>query len=156
MNRGLLLHRNFLSRSLPLGKAKRGVQNPTSVWLSKKVPGTSKVAQNISPFIRKPGSLSPLFIVTPFSVANPFLVPKRNFSNMQPPRRNGVWGVVATVGAVAVAKFKYILAALKFLKMGPLVSMVISSAAYSMLYGWSFGIGMVGMIFVHGKCTTFC
>ena len=56
----------------------------------------------------------------------------------------------ALVGAtVLLGKTKYVLAALKISKMGPLLSMVISSAAYSLFFGWPYAIGMVGLIFVH-------
>lgn len=97
-------------------------------------------------------SASRSIVIAPISlVASPFHQQRRLFSsNPQPPRR-GAWGVLASVGAVAVMKLKYVLMALKFLKLGPLVSMVISSAAYTMLFGWTYGLGMFGLIFVHGK-----
>jgi hypothetical protein len=52
-------------------------------------------------------------------------------------------------GSVLLGKTKYILAAMKLTKMAPLASMVITSATYSLFFGWPYAIGMVGLIFVH-------
>lgn len=46
-------------------------------------------------------------------------------------------------------KTKYVLAALKVTKLASLGSMVVSIGAYSMVFGWPYAVGMVGLIFVH-------
>jgi Zn-dependent protease len=48
-----------------------------------------------------------------------------------------------------LGKAKTLLVALKFLKLGTLVSMVVSIGAYSLLFGWPFAVGFVLLIFVH-------
>lgn len=53
-----------------------------------------------------------------------------------------------TLSAV-MGKAKYVLVALKLTKAAPLASMVLSSAAYSMIFGWPYACGMVGLIFFH-------
>ena len=42
-----------------------------------------------------------------------------------------------------IGKTKFLLIALKLTKAGPLVSMVITSFAYSFIYGWPFAIGNI-------------
>lgn len=64
------------------------------------------------------------------------------------PRRGVVGGTLFAV-SVLFGKTKYLLAALKVTKLAPLASMLISSAAYSMIFGWPYAVGMVGLIFVH-------
>ena len=64
------------------------------------------------------------------------------------------WQKVIGVGAAGytVVKLKgltFLLPVLKFAKLGPLLSMGASMAAYGWLFGWQFGVGMVGLIFVH-------
>ena len=64
------------------------------------------------------------------------------------------WQKVIGVGAAGytVVKLKgltFLVPALKFAKMGPLLSMGASMAAYGWLFGWPFGVGMVSLIFVH-------
>ena len=58
---------------------------------------------------------------------------------------------VGILGAASVlfGKTKYILAALKVTKLASLGSMVLSIGAYSMLFGWPYAIGVVGLIFCH-------
>jgi len=61
-------------------------------------------------------------------------------------------GTLASAGmalSVLAGKTKYLFVALKLTKAMPLVSMMLSSAAYSIFYGWPFAIGMVGLIFTH-------
>ena len=72
----------------------------------------------------------------------------------EPPKKKGgsLWSSVAGVGALAslaLGKTKYLLVALKVTKAAPLVSMVLSSAAYSLVFGPAYGCGMVGLVFCH-------
>lgn len=64
------------------------------------------------------------------------------------------WQKVVGVGAAGytVVKMKgltMVLPLLKVAKVGPLLSMGASMAAYGWLFGWQFGVGMVSLIFVH-------
>ena len=52
-------------------------------------------------------------------------------------------------GSILMGKVKYIFVALKVAKFGPLASMVISSFAYSFIFGPAYAVGMVGLIFCH-------
>ncbi|KAF4677959.1 PtdIns(3,5)P(2) sythesis regulation factor [Perkinsus chesapeaki] len=77
-------------------------------------------------------------------------------NNMQPrPPSSGNWwskviGVSAAGYAVMKLKgLKILIPVLKFSKAGPLLSMCISTLAYGAVFGWQFGIGMVGLIFIH-------
>lgn len=66
--------------------------------------------------------------------------------------RRGMFSRVLGAGAVVsmlFGKVKYVLLALKLTKMAPLLSMVASSAAYSLVYGPMYGCGMVGLILFH-------
>ena len=58
-------------------------------------------------------------------------------------------GGLAAGATLLFGKAKYVLAALKVTKMAPLVSMVLTSATYSLFFGWPYSVGMVGLIFVH-------
>jgi Zn-dependent protease len=61
-------------------------------------------------------------------------------------KRNAAGGVAAAL----FAALKYGAVALKFGKFGPMViSMAISVGTLALLYGWRFGAGLVGLIFVH-------
>lgn len=51
--------------------------------------------------------------------------------------------------SVLAGKAKYVLVALKLTKAAPAISMVLSSLAYSAVFGWTYGVGMVGLIFIH-------
>lgn len=69
-------------------------------------------------------------------------------------RTTNWWQKAIGIGAAGytVVKLKgltFILPALKLAKVGPLLSMGASMAAYGWLFGWQFGVGMVGLIFVH-------
>ncbi|EER12950.1 hypothetical protein Pmar_PMAR000685 [Perkinsus marinus ATCC 50983] len=44
---------------------------------------------------------------------------------------------------------KILIPVLKFSKAGPLLSMCVSTLAYGAVFGWQFGTGMVGLIFIH-------
>lgn len=64
------------------------------------------------------------------------------------------WQKVVGVGAAGytIVKMKgitFALPLLKVAKVGPLLSMGASMAAYGWLFGWKFGVGMVSLIFVH-------
>jgi hypothetical protein len=61
----------------------------------------------------------------------------------------GMLGSVALAGSVFFGKAKYVIAALKITKLSSLASMMLSSVAYGYIFGWPYGIGMVGLIFVH-------
>ena len=79
---------------------------------------------------------------------NPRRSNDRKASSFQKPNM----GTIASMGAAATMLFgktKYIFAGLKLFKVTPILSMIISSGAYAMLFGPAFGVGMVGMIFVH-------
>lgn len=54
---------------------------------------------------------------------------------------------VATLGYLS--KFKGVLAALKLTKFASLGSMVISSLAYSLVFGWPYAVGMVSLMLIH-------
>jgi hypothetical protein len=70
-------------------------------------------------------------------------------------KRSRFLTVAASVGAIAVAKAKYVLVGLKLAKITPLISMLISTGAYAMFWGWPYAAGMVGLIFVHGELFSF-
>ncbi|MEE2829258.1 MAG: site-2 protease family protein [Myxococcota bacterium] len=69
----------------------------------------------------------------------------------RPPNRTGLrrWGSLAVLAAFLFGKVKWLLAGLKFLKMGSLVTMLLSVWAYSWIFGWPFAVGFVALIFVH-------
>jgi hypothetical protein len=95
------------------------------------------------------------------SFFDPYNVQQRSFSSFgkRSPTGGGGGGdkrsrfltVAASVGAIAVAKAKYVLVGLKLAKITPLISMLISTGAYAMFWGWPYAAGMVGLIFVHGE-----
>lgn len=60
--------------------------------------------------------------------------------------RGAAGGIVAALAAGA----KYGAVALKLGKFGPMiVSMALSVGALTLLFGWKFGVGLIGLIFVH-------
>ena len=64
------------------------------------------------------------------------------------------WQRVAGVSAasytlVKLKALKFAIPALKFTKLGPVVSMVVSMGAYTAIYGWQFAAGMISLLFVH-------
>ncbi|WJH37037.1 site-2 protease family protein [Paenibacillus sp. CC-CFT747] len=64
--------------------------------------------------------------------------------------KSRVRSALLAVGAFIVAKFKWVLAFLKFSKFGgTLISMGISLWAYAFLYGWKFAAAVIYLIFVH-------
>ena len=66
-----------------------------------------------------------------------------------PPRGAGRLAGLFGLATVAFGKMKYVLVALKLTKVAPVLSMVATSAAYSLIFGPAYGCGMVGLIFVH-------
>jgi Zn-dependent protease len=70
---------------------------------------------------------------------------------LPPPSPNRLAQGVGFLGAASVlfGKTKYVLAALKVTKLASLGSMVLSIGAYSLVFGWPYAVGMVGLIFVH-------
>lgn len=67
------------------------------------------------------------------------------------PSRN-YFGYLASFGlgaSILIGKTKYILVAMKLTKTAPLISMLISSLAYSFIFGWPYAIGMMSLIFLH-------
>ncbi|CAD7949703.1 unnamed protein product [Amoebophrya sp. A120] len=67
----------------------------------------------------------------------------------------GFWQRVLGVGAAGYAAVKVLpglkvaIPLLKLSKMGPLLSLVLSSFAYAYVFGWQYGLGMISLIFVH-------
>jgi Zn-dependent protease len=60
-----------------------------------------------------------------------------------------LWAPIAALGAL-LAKFKFLIFAVaKFKVFTVAASMVVSVGAYALLGGWWFGLGLVGLIFVH-------
>jgi Zn-dependent protease len=54
------------------------------------------------------------------------------------------------IGVFLLAKFKWVLALLKWTKFGgTFISMAASLGAYALLYGWKFGVALVYLIFIH-------
>ncbi len=60
-----------------------------------------------------------------------------------------LWAPIAALAAL-LAKFKFILIAIANFKVFSVAgSMIVSVGAYALLGGWWFGVGLVGLIFVH-------
>jgi len=80
------------------------------------------------------------------------LPPLRDCEPIQPERRGWramlrkIWAPIAAAGAF-IAKFGAVLWKLKIFSVG--ASMLVSVGAYALLGGWWFGVGLVGLIFVH-------
>ncbi len=71
----------------------------------------------------------------------------------QPPRspRSG-FGATSTLALLALfvfGKLKWVLAALKFMKFGSLLTMLLTIWVYSNFFGWPFAVGFVLLILVH-------
>lgn len=76
----------------------------------------------------------------------------RHLSERRPPTNSSRGGMIASLGLGAsflFGKTKFLLGALKITKAGPLLSMLATSATYSLFFGWPYACGMVGLIFVH-------
>lgn len=63
------------------------------------------------------------------------------------------WGMAGLGLLYLASKLKFLLPALKFLKLGKVLTtggtMLLSMWAYAAVFGWSFGVGFVILIFVH-------
>jgi Zn-dependent protease len=67
-----------------------------------------------------------------------------------PEKRRVRWGLPFVVGIVLLTKFKLILAAVTKLKfLSSSVSMLVSIAAYALIWGWKFAVGFVLLLLVH-------
>lgn len=76
----------------------------------------------------------------------------RDYARPQRAIRRPSVGRAGAIGALALAvlaKSKYLLAALKFLKLGTLLSMFLTIGVYATVFGWPFAVGFVLLIFVH-------
>lgn len=70
----------------------------------------------------------------------------------KPPKKGGLLGRYGALGALAIAllsKTKFLLAGLKFLKFGSLISMFVTVGVYALFFGWPFAVAIVGLIFFH-------
>ena len=72
----------------------------------------------------------------------------------EPPRRRKSsawkrWGPVGLALAFVLGKFKFVLAALKFAKLGTLLTMLVTVWVYAQIWGAAFAIGFILLIFVH-------
>ena len=71
----------------------------------------------------------------------------------QKPKPKGLWASLTAAGAVVLAKLKFLLVGLKFLKIGKLlittVTMVLSIWVYAKFFGLPFAAGFVILILIH-------
>jgi Zn-dependent protease len=80
--------------------------------------------------------------------------PRRDYEPIQPEPAwrslvRKLWAPLAALGAI-LAKFKFLIFAVaKFKVFTVAASMIVSVGAYALLGGWWFGLGLVGLIFVH-------
>ena len=71
------------------------------------------------------------------------------------PENQSFWQRTLGVGAAGYAAFKILpglkiaVPLLKLTKAGPLASLLLSSLAYTAVFGWQYGLGMISLIFVH-------
>lgn len=63
--------------------------------------------------------------------------------------KNFKWGAIGAVALLVLSKFKWVLVALKFLKIPTAISMLISLFAYGYVYGWLFAVALIYLVFVH-------
>lgn len=64
-------------------------------------------------------------------------------------RKKTVFSSIGAFLLLLVAKLKFVLVVLKFFKLTTVISLLISLAAYGMVYGWKFGIIVVYLLLVH-------
>lgn len=75
-------------------------------------------------------------------------------------KKKGIWGTLAVVISIiikfnsviilALTKFKFLLVILKLSKFAStFISMFLMIVVYAKLYGWTFGLGFVGLLFAH-------
>ncbi|MBS4174217.1 site-2 protease family protein [Bacillus sp. FJAT-49736] len=63
--------------------------------------------------------------------------------------RKSILGVIGGALLVLLSKLKYLIVVLKIAKLHTLISLLISVGAYTLLYGWKFGVGLVYLLFIH-------
>eukprot|EP00516_Mucochytrium_quahogii_P004776 CAMPEP_0203747070 /NCGR_PEP_ID=MMETSP0098-20131031/2323_1 /ASSEMBLY_ACC=CAM_ASM_000208 /TAXON_ID=96639 /ORGANISM=" , Strain NY0313808BC1" /LENGTH=336 /DNA_ID=CAMNT_0050635379 /DNA_START=691 /DNA_END=1701 /DNA_ORIENTATION=+ len=64
-------------------------------------------------------------------------------------RMQRLLAAAGTGGVLLYSKGKFVLGALKFTKFLPALSMLASTGAYALFFGWPYAAGMVGLIAVH-------
>lgn len=65
-------------------------------------------------------------------------------------KSKGFTGTLAAIGLFIVAKFKMVIALLKFSKFGGMfLTMIISVGAYAVFFGWKFAIAIIYLMFIH-------
>lgn len=70
--------------------------------------------------------------------------------NVNKGQRRTISGVLVAAGLLILSKLKWVLALLKFSKLGgTLISMIISLGAYAVFYGWRFAAVLVYLLFIH-------
>ena len=85
---------------------------------------------------------------------DPFVEPERDYQPIHPEPAwrsllRKLWAPIAALIAL-LAKFKFLIFAIaKFKVFTVAASMIVSVGAYALLGGWWFGVGLVGLIFVH-------
>ncbi len=67
------------------------------------------------------------------------------------PKRGSVgrYGAISALAIALLSKAKFLLAGLKFLKFGSLISMFVTVGVYALFFGWPFAVAIVGLIFFH-------
>ncbi|WP_027410793.1 site-2 protease family protein [Anoxybacteroides tepidamans] len=60
-----------------------------------------------------------------------------------------MWLTIGSVTLFLGGKLKWLLGVFKFLKLGSLLSLLISIGAYAIVYGWKFAVALVYLLFVH-------
>jgi hypothetical protein len=165
----MLRHSMLRAGARPLAASLSRQQLPIIAHLYTQSSNTQLVASSGPPV----ASYGRVQRVVPYGKLNPHLLPlaaqadlsARSFSTRRrpPPRqeppeedpstaRDKIMkrlGSLGAVGYLLLAKTKYVLVALKLTKAAPLVSMVLTSATYSLFFGWPFAIGMVGQTLLH-------
>jgi Zn-dependent protease len=66
-----------------------------------------------------------------------------------PTRRATRFGPLGVAALFLLGKLKWVLAGLKMMNVGTLLSMLLSVGAYAMMWGWKFAVGFVLLLFVH-------
>lgn len=132
----MLLLRSPLSRMKPLSKSILRHTSQRSLFACR-----VHCSRMVSP--KHTGMYHHLKLIRPFSSNIP--EDKENTPPSPPPpplpQKRGLIGGTIFAGSMLFGKTKYVLAALKVTKMAPLASMVITSATYSLFFGWPYAIG---------------
>lgn len=97
-------------------------------------PAPAAISQGVAPYYAAPPA-----------VQNPSALQRKQ-------KKGGIVGIIATL-LLLLGKLKFLLVGFKLLTLGKLLltfgSMLISMWAYALLFGWSFGVGIVVLIFIH-------